>query len=118
MNYSKPSVEWAAAARHLVVMQLHFRERLIKKGTTQEHMAEALCVSQSTVSKWLAGTHLPSLKKLPAVAEYFETDVLELITGDILTDAQREILKKIPHLDARKTQAIDMLLEQLVTTDD
>lgn len=51
------------------------------KGMTQAQVAEALCVSNKTVSKWESGGGLPDVTVLPDLAEFYGVTVDDLLSG-------------------------------------
>ena len=55
------------------------RELRKSRDIKQEVFAEAMNVSRQTVSKWENGTAMPDLKKLTAIANYFEVTIDELL---------------------------------------
>jgi len=56
-------------------------------GMTQAELAEKLCVSDKTVSKWETGKGYPDITLLEPIAKAFSVSVTELLTGDIVTNA-------------------------------
>lgn len=62
---------------------MNFSENLSRlrkeKGIKQEALANDMKVSRQTVSKWENGTAMPDLKKLTALAKYFEITMDELL---------------------------------------
>ena len=52
----------------------------VKKGVTQETLAEALLVSSQAVSKWETGQSAPDIQLLPELAVYFGVTVDELFS--------------------------------------
>ena len=61
---------------------------MLRKQTnlTQKAVAEALGVSQSTVSMWETGRNFPRVYMLPALAEVFHCTVDDLLTNDTEQD--------------------------------
>ena len=55
--------------------------RSLRKGMelTQEEIAEILCVSPQSVSKWERGDTFPDITLLPALANLFKTSIDALI---------------------------------------
>ena len=51
------------------------RELIEAKGITQQEMATALDVAQSTISMWINGERIPSLVTAKKIANYFNTTV-------------------------------------------
>lgn len=62
---------------------MNFSENLSRlrkeKGIKQEALANDMKVSRQTVSKWENGTAMPDLKKLTALAKYFDITMDELL---------------------------------------
>jgi len=73
-------------------------ERKAKK-LTQAKLAEKLCVSEKTVSKWENGNGVPDTESLPRLCEIFGVSLNELLNGErILKDkymdkAEKKILE-------------------------
>lgn len=67
------------------------RELRKARDIKQEAFAEAMNVSRQTVSKWENGTAMPDLKKLTAIAKYFNVTVDELLGFGNATDERGEI---------------------------
>ncbi len=57
-----------------------------KKGMTQKELAEHLCVSAKTVSKWETMRGLPDIMMLEPLAEALGISVVELLSGDYITN--------------------------------
>ena len=53
-----------------------------EKGVTQEQLAEKLNVSRRTVSRWETGSNMPDLDLLMELADYYEVDLREMLTGE------------------------------------
>ena len=53
-----------------------------ENNMTQEQLAEKLCVSARTVSRWETGSNLPDLDILIELADLYEVDIRELIDGE------------------------------------
>ena len=60
-----------------------------KKRLTQEQLAEKLCVSGKTVSKWETGRGLPDITLLEPLARALDVSVPELISGEIVVNRNR-----------------------------
>ncbi len=52
-----------------------------KRSMTQTELAEKLCVSDKTISKWETGKGYPDITLLEPIAEIFHVSVTELISG-------------------------------------
>ncbi len=59
------------------------------KGLTQKQLAEQLCVSDKTVSKWETGRGLPDISILMELAAALGVSVPELLTGDCQVNGNR-----------------------------
>lgn len=70
-----------------------------EKGLTQEQLAEALGVSNRSVSRWENGNNLPDLSLLIEIAKYFEVEIDELLDGErkdlAMDQKQEEMLQKV-----------------------
>ena len=53
-----------------------------RRGMTQLQLAEKLCVSDKTVSKWETGRGYPDITLLEPIADAFGVSLTELISGD------------------------------------
>ena len=60
-----------------------------RKRMTQKELAEKLCVSDKTVSKWETGRGLPDISLLMDLAGALGISVPELLTGDCITNQNR-----------------------------
>ena len=58
------------------------RELREKNRMTQRELAEKLCVSDKTISKWETGKGYPDITLLEPIAEAFGISVTELISGN------------------------------------
>ena len=59
------------------------RSQRQNKGMTQLELAEKLCVSDKTVSKWERGGGAPDIALLPSLARMLDVDVKALLYGDL-----------------------------------
>lgn len=53
-----------------------------ERGLTQEQLAETLCVSGRTISRWETGTNMPDLSILIQIAEFYDVDMKEILDGE------------------------------------
>lgn len=60
-----------------------------ERELTQEDLAEVLCVSGQSVSRWENGSCYPDIELLPVLAKYFGTTVDRLLGADDLVEEQR-----------------------------
>ncbi|BAL00186.1 putative Xre family DNA-binding protein [Oscillibacter valericigenes Sjm18-20] len=65
------------------------RELREKKKLTQKQLAETLCVSDKTVSKWETGRGLPDISLLEPLASELGISVAELLSGECFINANR-----------------------------
>lgn len=61
-----------------------------KKKLTQKELAEILCVSEKTISKWENGRGLPDIGILPELSGSLDISVAELLTGKLAENENRE----------------------------
>ncbi len=57
------------------------RELRSERGLTQEQLAEAMGVTNRSVSRWETGSNLPDIDILIELADYYGVEVRELIDG-------------------------------------
>lgn len=60
-----------------------------RKALTQKQLAEKLCISDKTVSKWETGKGLPDISLLEDLAHALGVSLTELMTGDLQTNENR-----------------------------
>lgn len=60
-----------------VIKKLRERNRL-----TQAELAQKLCVSDKTISKWKTGKGYPDITLLESIAGVFHVSITELISGN------------------------------------
>ncbi len=60
-----------------------------ERGLTQKQLAEHLCVSDKTISKWETGRGLPDISILLELAAALGVSVPELLTGDCQVNRNR-----------------------------
>ena len=59
-----------------------------EKGMTQRELADILCVSDKTVSKWECGNSLPEITLLGTLCEALDSNVNELLSGEKIVDTE------------------------------
>ncbi len=71
------------------------RELREKNKMTQQQLAEKLCVSDKTVSKWETGKGYPDITLLEPIAKAFSVSVTELLSGNTVrnTNVSANVLK-------------------------
>ena len=91
-----------------------------KKGVTQENLAQALGVTNQSVSKWESGQCCPDIQLRPAIAKYFEVSIDELMgeTTPSTTHATENSVENQSEInDSLLDETIEFLGEQrLITT--
>lgn len=60
--------------------------RKMHRGMTQEELAEKLCVSRQTVSKWEVESAFPEIEKAMALCKMFSCSLDDLLMGSISSD--------------------------------
>ena len=60
-----------------------------QKNLTQKQLAERLCVSDKTISKWETGRGLPDISILMELAAALGVSVPELLTGELAVNSNR-----------------------------
>lgn len=58
-----------------------------KRGMTQLELAQRLCISDKTVSKWETGKGYPDITLLEPIADAFRVSVTELLSGNAVSNA-------------------------------
>ncbi len=89
---------------------LFLKELRKEKRLTQEELAEKFNISSRTVSRWETGTNLPDLSILVELADFYETDIREIIDGErkseIMNQNEKETLKKVADYAENEKQQI------------
>lgn len=60
-----------------------------RKALTQKQLAEKLCISDKTISKWETGKGLPDISLLEDLARALGVSLTELMTGNLQTNENR-----------------------------
>ncbi len=60
-----------------------------KKGITQKDLADILCVSDKTISKWETGRGLPDISLLEPLAASLGVSLTELLAGEHISNVNR-----------------------------
>ncbi len=63
------------------------KELRSKRSMTQSELAERLCVSDKTISKWETGKGYPDITLLEPIAEIFSVSVTELLSGSAVKNS-------------------------------
>lgn len=77
-----------------------------EKQITQEQLAEQLCVSRRTVSRWENGNNLPDLSLLVELADFYNVDLNEIFRGERRSEIMDEELKDTLLRAAEYTESI------------
>lgn len=97
----------------------NLRKLRVKKGVTQEQVAEAFDVSPQAVSRWERGLSYPDITLLPGLAIFYDTSVDEIVgMGEIrkkesLNRIHGEINRLVSAGDTDK--AVELIRESLKT---
>lgn len=86
---------------------------------TQEEIAEMLCVSPQSVSKWERGDTYPDITLLPALANLFRTSIDALVGMDKINDAEARtqvFMKEHALLQSGKHLEAASVLEEALKT--
>mgnify|MGYP003231980341 CR=1 FL=1 len=59
------------------------RQRRMEKQLTQKQLADAMNISDKTVSKWERGLGCPDVSLLPELADLLGMNIKEILTGDL-----------------------------------
>lgn len=88
-----------------------------EKGVTQEELAEQLNVSNRSISRWETGSNTPDLSMLITLAEYYNVEVREIITGERnianMNEEMKVTLEKV--VDYTETQNLKSMRIGIVT---
>jgi len=106
----------------------YIRKKRLERGMTQAQLAEALNVSQRSVSRWENGSNLPELSLLQPLAMELNVTTEELLLGDKCdrTDEKQQvdqvlnysILEKLDRLrKARRILTIVLVIMLLILID-
>ncbi|MDR0936370.1 MAG: helix-turn-helix transcriptional regulator, partial [Oscillospiraceae bacterium] len=90
-------------------MAIHISEHIKRlrhsRELTQEKLADILGVSSQSVSKWECGDNFPDITLLPAIANFFEVTVDDLLGMNEIRDAKRVEETKAKTLDLQFNQS-------------
>ena len=65
-----------------------------EKGLTQEQLAEKVGVARRTVSRWETGYNMPDLDVLIELADLYDADLREILSGERKSEHMNEELKE------------------------
>ena len=98
-------------------MAIYLSEKLKQfrkvRDLTQEQVADIFNVSPQTVSRWETGTNYPDIEILPALADFFEVTVDDLLGVDIARKENRIIEIINEQSEAMNTDNIDLQIKIL-----
>ena len=108
------------------IIKLHEQISFLRKqkGLTQEQLANALGVTNQSVSKWESGQCCPDIQLLPSIAELFEVSVDELLgcssargLGDICLSL-KDYFTTLPEKESfENAYRLAALLHEIAVTD-
>ncbi|MBR5311204.1 MAG: helix-turn-helix domain-containing protein [Oscillospiraceae bacterium] len=92
-----------------------------EKGLTQEQLAEQFYVSSRTVSRWETGSNMPDLEILIELADFYNTDIREIIDGkrrseNMDSETKETLLKVAEYADAEKRKLKSKMLNFSIGT--
>ena len=76
-----------------------------ERNLTQEQVADKFGVTQRSVSRWENGKNLPDISLLIELADFYDIDIRELISGERKRDKMDEDLKETLEMVADYTEA-------------
>lgn len=88
-----------------------------EKGMTQKQLAEALLISDKTVSKWETGKGLPEVSLMLPLCECLGINVNELLTGEHIPDEdyKKKAEENIMNIMREKEESIRKIIISAVT---
>ncbi len=78
-------------------------------GYTQQQVADILCVSNKTISKWECDDGYPEITMLPAIAELYGVTVDEILKGERIEKAKEESDSTIRKTEERTKLLIEKI---------
>lgn len=83
-----------------------------KAGFSQESLAEALDISNRSISKWERGICLPETTKMPEICKLFNITINDLFSGEIvdMKNSEKKLNENLLALAAEKEQKDKQLL--------
>ncbi len=98
---------------------MEFNEKLQQlrkeKGLTQEELAEILCVSRTTVSKWESARGWPSIDSLKDISAFFAVSIDDLLSGDkLISIAEKENRSNIRNICSMLYGIVDLFSVLLI----
>ena len=98
-------------------MAIYLNEKLKQfrkaRDLTQEQLADVFNVASQTVSRWETGTNCPDIEMLPALADFFEVTVDDLLGVDIAKKEERIIAIHNAQNDAMNNDSVDSQIKIL-----
>ena len=79
---------------NLIKIGVFLQELRKEKGLTQEQLAEKVGVARRTVSRWETGFNMPDLDVLIELADLYEVDLREILSGERKSEHMNEELKE------------------------
>ena len=73
---------------------LYLKELRKSKNLTQEELSEKLGVSRRSVSRWETGNNLPDLDLLIELADFYDVDLRDMLTGNTEDTSMDKELKE------------------------
>lgn len=96
--------------RQIITQNLN--DLLVKNGMKSVDLAEAVGVSKSAVSHWLAGDNSPNIEILAKICQIYDVKMSELLNDKSdISYSEKQHIKKYRTLDGYGKKAVDDLLE-------
>jgi transcriptional regulator with XRE-family HTH domain len=98
-----------------MAIYLHEKLKQFRKARdlTQEQVADVFNVASQTVSRWETGTNCPDIEMLPALADFFEVTVDDLLGVDIAKKEERIIEIHNEQNEAMNNESVDSQIKIL-----
>lgn len=87
-------------------------QRLMKnKNVDQKELAEAIGVTQPTISNWIQETKYPRIKRIQALADYFNVPKSELTEENFITNKNEIAAYITPDITEKEVEEIINFIE-------
>ena len=80
----------------------HIKKYRKERGMTQQQLAEALFVSDKTISRWELGNGFPDIEELPRLAKLLGITIDQLVGKENVQDDKQEVVAEKTPTDKKK----------------